>query len=113
VFHENYALIVDGMLAKDKVFEKFTAYFVEQYPVASGAMWAAFGRAGSQVSTNMFVESYHRFVSRKPLDFFFFRVLKKKFLNRLANRRLEVLINILVDEVAPYYEYVERTSVSS
>ncbi len=42
-----------------------------------------------------------------------FRVLKKKFLNRQANRRLEVLISILIDDVAPYYNHVQLTSVCS
>jgi hypothetical protein len=40
-----------------------------------------------------------------------FRVLKKKFLNRLANRRADVLIDVLLNDVAPYYEYIQQKIV--
>jgi hypothetical protein len=41
-----------------------------------------------------------------------YRVLKKKFLNRQANRRLDVLIRILIEDVAPHYDYIRKASVS-
>jgi hypothetical protein len=33
-------------------------------------------------------------------------------LNRQANRRVDVLVNILIHDVAPYYNYIEDRRVS-
>ncbi len=40
------------------------------------------------------------------------RVVKKKFLNRQANRRIDVLVDIMLNEVAPYYAYLQEKTVS-
>jgi hypothetical protein len=60
-FAENYALLVHRMLSRDAAYAKFAAYFIEQYPVTSGGLWATFGRVGSDVTCNMHIESYHRY----------------------------------------------------
>lgn len=43
-----------------------------------------------------------------------FRVLKSaKFLNRVLYRRVDLLVKILIEDVAPYYEYLHNKIVSN
>jgi hypothetical protein len=102
------------MLTRDGAYAKFAAYFIEHYPETSGSLWATFGRLGSDVSCNMHIESYHRYDDQWDLiarTITVFRVVKKKFLQRLANRRVDVLIDVLLNDVAKYYEYILHKTV--
>jgi hypothetical protein len=60
-FAENYELLVHGIFARHHEYAKFAAYFIENYPESSGKLWATFRRVGSQLTCNMYLESYHRF----------------------------------------------------
>jgi hypothetical protein len=111
IFEQNYQLLIDDMLAKDKIFEQFVSYFKGNYPMTTGKLWAAFGRIGSQVSCNMHIESYHRYWFLGDIEIFF-RVLKQTFLNRKANRRVDLLVSILINDVSSHYEYIRNRIVS-
>ncbi len=106
-------MLIDGLLSSHDDYARFHEYFTKYYAESTGSLWATFGRIGSHVTTNMHIESYHRLIliTQSSLILLFHRVLKKKFLNRQANRRVDVLVNILIHDVAPYYEYIEDRRV--
>lgn len=54
------------------------------------SLWANFARESCPVSCNMFVESFNN-------------MMKRRFMNGKANRRLDCLIGVLLEEVIPYY----------
>jgi len=107
----NYNVLVNQMLTNDGGFARFTQYFIGQYPSASGHLWAKFGRLHSRVSTNMHLDSYHRSAKKERRVQRFFNVVKNKFLGRLSNKRVDVVVKVLVLEVAPYYERLQNENV--
>lgn len=63
---------------------EFGKYFFEYYCGRDRIeQWAKWGRRGSKVNTNMYIESFHR-------------ILKGKFLNGRQNRRMDTLIFTLI-----------------
>ena len=60
--------------------------------------WANFTRVGTEVTSNMFVESFNS-------------ILKRGYLKGRAGKRLDFLIGTLLEEVCPSYKdkYVKQT----
>jgi hypothetical protein len=93
-FDRNYDLLIDQLLQQGP-FADFGDYFKRNYPKASASQWAQFGYMGCLIDTNMHLESYHR-------------VIKQKFFNRQCNRRVDFLLQVLIEEISPYYLYIEK-----
>uniref|UniRef100_A0A914X3P4 SWIM-type domain-containing protein n=1 Tax=Plectus sambesii TaxID=2011161 RepID=A0A914X3P4_9BILA len=67
----------------------FGEYFAKEYVINDRCkLWARFGRLGSDITTNMHLESFHR-------------TLKQRYLKRMCNRRLDYVMHILMTKVAP------------
>uniref|UniRef100_A0A914W128 SWIM-type domain-containing protein n=1 Tax=Plectus sambesii TaxID=2011161 RepID=A0A914W128_9BILA len=75
--------------AKEKAPKTFGAYFHSEYVVNDrSTLWARYGRVECDISTNMHLESFHR-------------TLKKRYLQRVCNRRIDYVLHTLVMKVAP------------
>uniref|UniRef100_A0A914XFZ5 SWIM-type domain-containing protein n=1 Tax=Plectus sambesii TaxID=2011161 RepID=A0A914XFZ5_9BILA len=74
---------------KKKNTRSFGDYFDKEYVVNGRCqLWARFGRLGSDITTNMHLESFHR-------------TLKQRYLKRMCNRRVDYVMHVLITKVAP------------
>jgi len=103
-FHSRLS-VLQSLFDKEE-FKEFGAYFRSTYLQTSERIdqWAAFVRiCRTVVNTNMFLESWHRFVEMFIFTVLYlcvvFRTLKMKYLNRRMNKRLDELIAILFQAV--------------
>jgi len=85
------------MRKKGEVVGVFSDY-IRDYYMIKGSLWARFGRLDSDVSCNMHLESFHR-------------TLKKRYLKRVANQRLDFLIHRLIHRAAPDFFHKLQRSV--
>jgi len=82
----------------------FYKYFTENYCTDDRIrQWAAFGRDGCEVNTNMYLERFHR-------------TLKYKYLKRKCNNRVDFVLNVLLriayDFSKSFHEDISRGDVS-
>jgi hypothetical protein len=74
---------------KDRPSRTFGEYFDREY-IRNGQsqLWSRYGRLDCDISTNMHLESFHR-------------TLKKRYLKRMCNRRIDFVAHTLINKVAP------------
>uniref|UniRef100_A0A914XEU9 CCHC-type domain-containing protein n=1 Tax=Plectus sambesii TaxID=2011161 RepID=A0A914XEU9_9BILA len=74
---------------KKKNTRSFSDYFNKEYVVNGRCqLWARFGRLGSDITTNMHLESFHH-------------TLKQRYLKRMCNRCVDYVMHVLITKVAP------------